>query len=51
MCGFVSFELGLLFLLACIRLGAYTLITAGWSSISGYSLLGGLPALAQTISY
>jgi NADH-ubiquinone oxidoreductase chain 1 len=24
---------------------------AGWSSNSGYSLLGGLRALAQTISY
>jgi len=49
--GFVSFELGLLFFLACTRLGVYTVIIAGWSSNSGYSLLGGLRALAQTISY
>jgi NADH-ubiquinone oxidoreductase chain 1 len=49
--GFISFELGLLFFLACTRLGVYTVIIAGWSSNSGYSLLGALRALAQTISY
>jgi NADH-ubiquinone oxidoreductase chain 1 len=47
----VLFELGLLFFLACTRLGVYTIMIAGWSSNSGYSLLGGLRALAQTISY
>nr|QXT44010.1 NADH dehydrogenase subunit 1 [Astratotermes hilarus]QXT44023.1 NADH dehydrogenase subunit 1 [Astratotermes hilarus] len=49
--GFVSFDLGLLFFLACTSLGVYTVMIAGWSSNSGYSLLGGLRALAQTISY
>nr|QZK21648.1 NADH dehydrogenase subunit 1 [Amitermes sp. ANIC 1004] len=49
--GFVSFELGLLFFLACTSLGVYTVMIAGWSSNSAYSLLGGLRALAQTISY
>lgn len=49
--GFISFDLGLLFFLACTSLGVYTVIIAGWSSNSGYSLLGGLRALAQTISY
>nr|YP_009250726.1 NADH dehydrogenase subunit 1 [Heterotermes validus]AMX23055.1 NADH dehydrogenase subunit 1 [Heterotermes validus] len=49
--GFVSFELGLLFFLACASLGVYTVMIAGWSSNSSYSLLGGLRALAQTISY
>ena len=49
--GFISFELGLLFFLACMRLGVYTVMTAGWSSDSGYSLLGSLRALTQTISY
>nr|QXT44036.1 NADH dehydrogenase subunit 1 [Ateuchotermes sp. CAM021] len=49
--GFISFELGLLFFLACASLGVYTVMVAGWSSNSGYSLLGGLRALAQTISY
>jgi len=37
--------------LVCTRLGVYTVIIAGWSSNSGYSLLGGLHALDQTISY
>nr|WNH36474.1 NADH dehydrogenase subunit 1 [Nasutitermes nigritus]WNH36487.1 NADH dehydrogenase subunit 1 [Nasutitermes nigritus] len=49
--GFISFDLGLLFFLACTSLGVYTVMIAGWSSNSGYSLLGGLRALAQTISY
>lgn len=45
------FNLGLLFFLRCIRLGVYTVIIAGWSSNSNYALLGGLRAVAQTISY
>nr|AQP29400.1 NADH dehydrogenase subunit 1 [Nasutitermes sp. C TB-2017]AQP29885.1 NADH dehydrogenase subunit 1 [Nasutitermes sp. B TB-2017] len=49
--GFISFDLGLLFFLACTSLGVYTVMIAGWSSNSSYSLLGGLRALAQTISY
>jgi len=36
---------------SCTRLGVCTVIIAGWFSSSGYSLLGGLRALAQTISY
>lgn len=46
-----SFNLGLLFFLCCTRLGVYTVIVAGWSSNSNYALLGGLRAVAQTISY
>nr|UBN08828.1 NADH dehydrogenase subunit 1 [Neogeoscapheus hanni] len=49
--GFYSFELGLLFFLSCASLGVYTIMVAGWSSNSNYSLLGGLRAVAQTISY
>jgi NADH-ubiquinone oxidoreductase chain 1 len=49
--GFISFELGLLFFLCCMSLGVYTVIIAGWSSNSNYSLLGGLRSVAQTISY
>nr|URH16909.1 NADH dehydrogenase subunit 1 [Nasutitermes gracilirostris] len=49
--GFIAFELGMLFFLACTSLGVYTVMIAGWASNSGYSLLGGLRALAQTISY
>lgn len=46
-----SFNLGLLFFLCCTSLGVYSVIIAGWSSNSNYSLLGGLRAVAQTISY
>jgi NADH-ubiquinone oxidoreductase chain 1 len=45
------FNLGVLFFLCCTRLGVYTVIIAGWSSNSNYALLGGLRAVAQTISY
>jgi len=53
---FVSFDLGLFIYLfiyfwPVTKLGVYTVIIAGWSSNFGYSLLGGLRALAQTISY
>ena len=46
-----SFNLGVMFFLACTSLGVYRVIVAGWSSNSSYSLLGGLRAVAQTISY
>nr|AVN67264.1 NADH dehydrogenase subunit 1 [Platyzosteria sp. AUS3] len=49
--GLISFELGLLFFLCCTSLGVYTVMIAGWSSNSNYALLGGLRAVAQTISY
>nr|YP_009142227.1 NADH dehydrogenase subunit 1 [Hasora vitta]AKG64490.1 NADH dehydrogenase subunit 1 [Hasora vitta] len=47
----ISFNLGILFFLCCTSLGVYTLMVAGWASNSNYSLLGGLRAVAQTISY
>nr|QOV03278.1 NADH dehydrogenase subunit 1 [Hydrellia maura] len=46
-----SFNMGLLFFLCCTSLGVYTVMVAGWSSNSNYALLGGLRAVAQTISY
>jgi len=46
-----SFNLGVVFFLCCLRIGVYRIILAGWSSNSSYSLLGGLRAVAQTISY
>nr|YP_010947024.1 NADH dehydrogenase subunit 1 [Eucorydia linglong]WGO57820.1 NADH dehydrogenase subunit 1 [Eucorydia linglong] len=49
--GFINFDLGLLFFLCCTSMGVYTVMIAGWSSNSNYSLLGGLRAVAQTISY
>nr|AHX84202.1 NADH dehydrogenase subunit 1 [Catocala sp. XY-2014] len=47
----ISFNLGILFILCCMSLGVYTVMVAGWSSNSNYALLGGLRAVAQTISY
>nr|UGS80528.1 NADH dehydrogenase subunit 1 [Prolachesilla sp. PrspLA] len=48
---FINMNFGLLFFLVCLSLGVYGIMIAGWSSNSSYSLLGGLRAVAQTISY
>nr|YP_010305219.1 NADH dehydrogenase subunit 1 [Philonthus spinipes]ULT46836.1 NADH dehydrogenase subunit 1 [Philonthus spinipes] len=48
---FLNFNLGVLFFLCCSSLSVYTIMIAGWSSNSNYSLLGGLRSVAQTISY
>nr|YP_010852807.1 NADH dehydrogenase subunit 1 [Argestina inconstans]WGL40213.1 NADH dehydrogenase subunit 1 [Argestina inconstans] len=47
----ITFNMGVLFFLCCVSLGVYTVMIAGWSSNTNYSLLGGLRAVAQTISY
>nr|WGN99241.1 NADH dehydrogenase subunit 1 [Stibochiona nicea] len=47
----ITFNLGILFFLCCTSIGVYMLMVSGWSSNSNYSLLGGLRAIAQTISY
>lgn len=47
----IFFNLGILFIICCIGVGVYILLIAGWSSNSNYSILGGLRAVAQTISY
>jgi NADH-quinone oxidoreductase subunit H len=44
-------NIGVLWVFAVGSLGVYGTILAGWSSGSKYSLLGGLRASAQTISY
>nr|WID84317.1 NADH dehydrogenase subunit 1 [Striatobalanus amaryllis] len=49
--GFLDFEYGFFFFLCILSLGVYPLMIAGWSSNSKYALLGGLRAVAQTISY
>nr|YP_010166698.1 NADH dehydrogenase subunit 1 [Nebrioporus vagrans]QRV62789.1 NADH dehydrogenase subunit 1 [Nebrioporus vagrans] len=49
--GLFSFNLSMLFFLCVTSLGVYTVMIAGWSSNSSYSLLGGMRAVAQTISY
>nr|YP_009529042.1 NADH dehydrogenase subunit 1 [Appias remedios]YP_010852833.1 NADH dehydrogenase subunit 1 [Appias lalage]AXU98836.1 NADH dehydrogenase subunit 1 [Appias remedios]WGL40252.1 NADH dehydrogenase subunit 1 [Appias lalage] len=47
----IMFNLGILFFFSCTSIGVYILLMAGWSSNSNYSMLGGLRAVAQTISY
>nr|QWM97258.1 NADH dehydrogenase subunit 1 [Aulaconotus atronotatus] len=46
-----SFNLTMLYFLSVSSLSVYTVMLAGWSSNSNYSLLGSLRAVAQTISY
>jgi NADH-quinone oxidoreductase subunit H len=44
-------NIALLFFLAMSSLGVYSIVLAGWSSDNKYSLLGGVRAAAQMLSY
>nr|YP_009526281.1 NADH dehydrogenase subunit 1 [Neolucanus maximus]AXU40295.1 NADH dehydrogenase subunit 1 [Neolucanus maximus] len=47
----INFDLGILFFLCCTSISVYTVMLAGWSSNSNFSMLGSLRSVAQTISY
>ena len=49
--GVVDLNVGLLFFLAMSSMGVYSVVLAGWSSNNKFSLLGGLRAAAQMLSY
>ena len=47
----VDSDVGILLFLALASLGVYSLVLAGWSSTNKWSLIGGIRASAQMISY
>jgi NADH-quinone oxidoreductase subunit H len=49
--GIVDLNIGLLFFLGMSSMGVYSVVLGGWSSNNKYSLLGGLRAASQMISY
>uniref|UniRef100_UPI0030E4E70A NADH dehydrogenase subunit 1 n=1 Tax=Stenchaetothrips biformis TaxID=1100830 RepID=UPI0030E4E70A len=47
----INMKLAMLMFLSVLGLGVYPILISGWASNSNYSLIGGMRALAQTISY
>lgn len=48
---YTNIDIGLIFILGFVSLGTMSLVMAGWASNNKYSLIGGLRAAAQAISY
>nr|AYW52271.1 NADH dehydrogenase subunit 1 [Cassidinae sp. ACP-2018] len=48
---YFDFTYSILYVFSVSSLGVYSIMMAGWSSNSSYSLLGSLRSVAQTISY
>lgn len=49
--GIIDLNIGLLFFLAMSSLSVYSVILGGWASNNKYSLMGGIRAAAQMLSY
>nr|YP_009540834.1 NADH dehydrogenase subunit 1 [Mongoloniscus sinensis]AYQ93285.1 NADH dehydrogenase subunit 1 [Mongoloniscus sinensis] len=49
--GNFEISLSIIFILCCLSFSVYPILGASWASNSKYSMLGGLRAIAQTISY
>lgn len=47
----LDLNVGLLYVFAMMSMGIYGFVLAGWSSANNYSLLGGLRAASQMVSY
>nr|YP_010388455.1 NADH dehydrogenase subunit 1 [Zoroaster ophiactis]UPP55904.1 NADH dehydrogenase subunit 1 [Zoroaster ophiactis] len=47
----LNFNLSLILVIGLLSLSVYSLLGSGWASNSNYSFLGGVRAVAQTISY
>nr|AXS66308.1 NADH dehydrogenase subunit 1 [Cucujoidea sp. 9 KM-2017] len=47
----LSFNFSILFFLCVSSMSVYSIMLAGWSSNSNYSMLGSMRSIAQTISY
>nr|ALO71234.1 NADH deshydrogenase subunit 1 [Tychobythinus sp. 1 EF-2015] len=51
MSSFFNFNFSIMFFFCCSSISVYSIMLAGWSSNSNYSMLGSIRSIVQTISY